>query len=37
MNARAREISLKTLITIFRHPAAEIAIATNECLRLCRP
>ena len=36
MNTRAKEISLKQLITIFKHPVADINIAINECLKLCR-
>jgi hypothetical protein len=36
MNARAKEISLKQLITIFKHPVADLSIAINECLKICR-
>jgi hypothetical protein len=36
MNARAKETSLKQLITIFKHPVADLSIAVNECLRICR-
>jgi hypothetical protein len=36
MNARAKEISLKQLITIFKHPVADVTIAVNECLKVCR-
>lgn len=36
MNTRAREISLKTLIAIFKHPASDINIAINESLRVCK-
>ena len=36
MNARAKEVSLKQLITIFRHPAADLTVAVNECLKVCR-
>ena len=36
MNARAKEISLKQLITVFKHPAADMHIAVNEALRVCK-
>jgi hypothetical protein len=36
MNARAKEISLKQLITIFKHPVADLNIAVSECLKVCR-
>lgn len=36
MNARAKEISLKQLITVFRHPVADLNIAINECLKVAR-
>ena len=34
MNSRAKEISLKQLIAIFKHPAADLHIAVNECLKM---
>jgi vacuolar-type H+-ATPase subunit B/Vma2 len=36
MNQRAKEISLKTMMAIFNHPVADINIAINECLKICR-
>ena len=36
MNSRAKELSLTHLITVFKHPVADLHIATNECLKMCR-
>ena len=36
MNSRAKEISLKHLITVFKHPVADLHIAVNECLKICK-
>ena len=36
MNARAKEFTLKHLITVFKHPAADLGIAISECLKICR-
>jgi hypothetical protein len=36
MNARAKEISLKHLITVFKHPVADLHIVINECLKICK-
>lgn len=36
MNARAKEISLKHLITVFKHPVADLHIVINECLKVCK-
>ena len=36
LNFRARDISLHTLLSIFRHPAAKIGVLIGQCLDKCK-
>jgi len=35
LNFRARDISLHTLLSIYRHPAAHIGELFKHCLKIC--
>ncbi len=35
LNARARDISIYTLLSIFRHPDADLSVLIESCLDIC--